>query len=101
MKYYGLLIFILLISSCGGEKREKEPTEESVEAQLRSEDNEVTVTTLKYSDFKHELISNGKLSAKRMADLRFEAAEPIARIYVKNGQRVAKVSGSLNSTCSV
>lgn len=90
MKYYGLLIFILLISSCGGEKRDKEPAEESVELRLHSEDSEVTVTTLQYSDFKHELISNGKLSAKRMADLRFEAAEPIARIYVKNGQRVAK-----------
>ena len=46
--------------------------------------------TLKQTEFNHELISNGKLSARKLVDLRFESAEPIARIYVKNGDRVNK-----------
>lgn len=34
--------------------------------------------------------SNGKLSARRHVDLRFQSAEPIATIHVKNGDRVSK-----------
>ncbi len=45
---------------------------------------------LEQTDFHHELISNGKLSARGRVDLRFESAEPIAHIYVKNGDRVGK-----------
>jgi RND family efflux transporter MFP subunit len=45
--------------------------------------------TLASTDFQHELISNGKLSARRHADLLFESAELIAAIHVKNGDRVS------------
>ena len=45
---------------------------------------------LNTTDFNHELISNGKLSARNFVDLKFESAEPIAKIYVKNGDRVTK-----------
>ena len=48
------------------------------------------IVTLKQTEFNHELISNGKLSARKLVDLQFESAEPIARIYVKNGDRVNK-----------
>lgn len=40
--------------------------------------------------FNHELVSNGKISARGMADLRFESGEVIAHIWVKNGDRVRK-----------
>lgn len=46
--------------------------------------------TLKKQVFNHELVSNGKVSAKGMADLRFESGEVIAHIWVKNGDRVQK-----------
>ena len=64
--------------------------EETVNTVLPTETNEVTVMTLEETDFHHELISNGKLEARRQADMRFETAEPIAHIYVKNGDRVRK-----------
>lgn len=92
MKYYYLFATLLLTGmlACSGEKKEGEASEESVETVLPDEANEVTVTTLKTTDFNHELVSNGKLSARRYVDLRFESAEPIATIYVKNGDRVTK-----------
>ena len=52
--------------------------------------NEVAVQILKKRDFNHELVSNGKISARGKADLRFETGEVIAHIYVKNGDRVQK-----------
>ena len=91
MKYYKLfaILFLAGMMACSGEKQEK-GSEESVETVLPDETNEVTVITLNTTDFNHELISNGKLSARNFVDLKFESAEPIAKIYVKNGDRVTK-----------
>ena len=92
MKYYNLLAILLLsgMIACSGEKKGDSAEEETVETVLPDETNEVTVMTLKTTEFNHELVSNGKLSARRHVDLRFESAEPIASIYVKNGDRVVK-----------
>lgn len=91
MKYYQLFAMLVLAGmlACSGEKSEKD-AEESVETVLPDETNEVTVMKLELTDFNHELISNGKLSARNFVDLKFESAEPIAKIYVKNGDRVTK-----------
>lgn len=90
MKYYYCLCFafVLIFFACSAEKTDK--TETAIETILPEETNEVTVVTLEETDFRHELISNGKLAARRFAELRFESAEPIAKIYVKNGDRVSK-----------
>ena len=45
---------------------------------------------LKRQAFSHELVSNGKIVARGKADLRFETAEIIEKIYVKNGDFVKK-----------
>lgn len=92
MKYYKLLTFALLLcfSACGGEHNATDTEQNSVETVLPNEANEVTILTLKQTEFNHELISNGKLSARKRVDLRFESAEPIAHIFVKNGDRVSK-----------
>lgn len=92
MKYYNLLAVLILsgMIACTGDKKDNSAEEETVETVLPDEKNEVTVMTLKASDFNHELVSNGKLSARRHVDLRFQSAEPIATIYVKNGDRVTK-----------
>ena len=65
MKYYKLLTFTLLLclSACGGEKKDTDATQDSVETVLPDEANEVTIMTLKQTEFNHELISNGKLLA--------------------------------------
>lgn len=85
------IIFLLSgVLACSGEKKTTDITEESVETVLPDETNKVTIMTLQTTDFNHELISNGKLSARMYADLKFESAEPIASIFVKNGERVTK-----------
>ena len=92
MKYYNLLAILVFFGmiACSGEKKGDSAKEETVVTVLPDETNEVTVMTLKTTDFNHELVSNGKLSARRHVDLRFESAEPIASIFVKNGDRVTK-----------
>jgi len=91
MKYYHLLALLLLsgLMACGGEKKNAD-VEGSVETALPEQSNEVTVFTLEETDFHHELISNGKLTAGKVAEMRFESAETIAKIYVKNGDRVMR-----------
>ena len=73
--------------ACGGASEERQETVETI---LPDEEVAVTVCPLAEVDFQHELISNGKLAAKRRVDLRFESSELIAHIYVKNGDRVRK-----------
>ena len=75
------------LMACGGAS---EARQETVETILPDEEVAVTVCPLAEVDFQHELISNGKLAAKRRVDLRFESQELIAHIYVKNGDRVRK-----------
>lgn len=88
--YLGILFILFNLAGCSAGGKEKTTTEESVETVLPDEISEVTVIPLEETAFHHELISNGKLSARRMAALRFETTEPIAAVYVKNGERVKK-----------
>lgn len=92
MKCYEALAFSVLLcfAACGEEKKTTDEADTSVETVLPTTANEVTVMELKETDFNHELISNGKLAARQTAELYFESAEPIAHIYVKNGDRVRK-----------
>lgn len=84
-----VLLAIAGLAACSGGKESK-AEEETVETILPDETNNVSVMTLANTDFNHELISNGKLSARNFVDLKFESAEPVAKIYVKNGDRVTK-----------
>ena len=77
-------------SSCSDKKNSADKQEQGVSTVLPDAKNEVTTQILKRRDFHHELVSNGKVSALGQADLRFETSEVIARIYVKNGDRVHK-----------
>lgn len=91
MKYYLYTLLLLAgLAACSGTKNDTGTNEGNVETVLPDEANEVTIQTLQATEFNHELISNGKLSARGYVDLRFESAEPIAQIVVKNGDRVTK-----------
>lgn len=86
-----LLCWVLGINtSCSDKQSSTEKQELGVTTVLPDAKNEVTVQVLKRQNFNHELVSNGKVNARNKADLRFETSEVIARIYVKNGDRVHK-----------
>jgi RND family efflux transporter MFP subunit len=93
MKLYENMFFaallIAVVTACTG-SNDKSGDDENVETLLPESGNGVTVATLRLEDFNHELISNGKLIAAQSADLRFESAEPIAAVWVKNGDWVTK-----------
>lgn len=55
-----------------------------------TEKAEVKVQVVHYTSFSKEIISNGKLTAYRKADLQFRTSENISKIFIKNGERVSK-----------
>lgn len=86
---YLLCLSLAMLTACSDKKKEAAP-EEGVATVLPDTKNEVSVMLLKKQPFLHELVSNGKVAAKGLADLRFGSSEVVAHIYVKNGDRVRK-----------
>jgi RND family efflux transporter MFP subunit len=84
--FYYLLCLCLL--SCSSKKEAAD--EGNVSTVLPDEVNEVRAMRLELTDFQHELIANGAVSAQNKADLRFQTSENVVAIYVKNGDRVTK-----------
>lgn len=85
-----LCLACMMALSCSDKKNTTDESEKGVSTVLPDAKNEVAFQILKKRDFHHELVSNGKISARGKADLRFETGEVIAHIYVKNGDRVQK-----------
>ena len=66
----------------------KEKPDETVRKLLPDAPLEVTVAPLKTIDFEHELVSNGKIAARTVAELKFKTSEVISQIFVRNGSQV-------------
>ncbi|MDR2121004.1 MAG: efflux RND transporter periplasmic adaptor subunit [Tannerella sp.] len=83
----------LIAGVVGCEQKKSEGNEDSVGIVLPTEETEVRTTTLRTVDFEHELVSNGRIGARQIAELQFASLSsgnvPV-RIFVKNGDRVAK-----------
>ena len=79
--------FLFLLIGCN---KSKNNTDGEVESVIPTQENKVKTMRLTESDFKYDLISNGKLSSAKTAKLYFQSAEPIAHIWVKNGDIVKK-----------
>lgn len=87
--YIYTFVFLLCFSSCSDTK-EKEESRTLRENITSENEAEVEIEVLKPSVFYHEIISNGKVEAANVADLRFQSAEVINHIWVKNGDKVIK-----------
>ncbi|MCL2651076.1 MAG: efflux RND transporter periplasmic adaptor subunit [Candidatus Azobacteroides sp.] len=84
------IVTLAVFISCSSKKQKKEEEEITVSEMLQDKPVEVKAMLLKATDFNYELVSNGTISAMKRADLRFQASENIAHIYVKNGDRVSQ-----------
>jgi RND family efflux transporter MFP subunit len=51
---------------------------------------EVTTVPLIITDFEHEIVSNGRISARMVAEVKFQTSEIITEIFVRNGDRVTR-----------
>ncbi|WP_352422649.1 efflux RND transporter periplasmic adaptor subunit [Proteiniphilum sp.] len=85
---YAMILTIVVLSACNPGK--KEQPEETVQQLLPDRPADVSTMTLTAVDFEHELVSNGKISARNVAELKFLTSKVISAIYVKNGSRVQK-----------
>ncbi len=75
-------IALLLVTSCQSNK--KEAPNETVQQLPQDAPADVTTITLKSVDFEHELVSNSKIKAQTVAELKFQSGEVIAKIHMKN-----------------
>lgn len=93
-----LIIGVLTSSSCNNSQKGQEE-EENTQISSPVEATDVQVIPLETRAFTQELISNGKISAQKMAELYFQSPKEIKRIFVKNGDRVKKgdLIASLNT----
>lgn len=97
MKYYFLLIFVIL--SC--EKKVQSTGLESESNQkLNSPGIKVTTQSVKDTVFQKQLISNGVVEARKRSELSFKTIEQVTKIYVENGETVqeGKVLAELDNT---
>ncbi len=89
IKQYFIFMAVLFLASCGS-ANDKKDDKENVKQKLPSEPTEVKVMPLQQTDFTQELVSNGKITSRKVAELRFQTSELIDKIFVKNGDEVSK-----------
>ncbi|WP_459686254.1 efflux RND transporter periplasmic adaptor subunit [Viscerimonas tarda] len=85
-----LLVVFLAICACSSSTKEEETGASGETSEITDEITNVKAIHLSLSDFNHELISNGTVSARKKAELKFLTSENVTAIHVKNGDRVVK-----------
>lgn len=89
------LCLVLAVPSCsrnGKQDNGADAIEEMVRMDYETQVNEVSVMTLRKSDFHRQLLSNGTLCASRKAAVQFGTSGRIGELNVKNGDRVGQGS---------
>ena len=79
------VLSFLFLPACQSESNEHESGELSESIEM---ENLVDVMVLEETDFTYELVSNGKLRAKRKSRLRFNTGEELLQLNVSNGSHV-------------
>ena len=89
-----ILAILLLLTSCASNNSEKETVSEvkkdSILTAKRRTGEPIETMILCESTFNRELSGNGKVVAKRSAEMRFSSSEQIAHVWVRNGDKVRK-----------
>ncbi len=87
-----IISICIIIAGCSSQPKESDETPLSAKVVMSETDKiaEVTVMELKPSVFSHEIVSNGKVSAREKVDVNFQTQGIISNIFVRNGQRVSK-----------
>ena len=88
------MAILLLLTSCASNNSEKEAVREvkkdSTLTAKRRTGEPIETMILCESTFNRELSGNGKVVAKRSAEMRFSSSEQIAHVWVRNGDKVRK-----------
>ncbi len=93
-RYIPIITILILAISCrnGDADHDKDTVADKAVISEASDnkEEEVTVMELQPTVFSHEIVSNGRLAAKKKVDVNFQSLGLISAIYVKNGQHVGK-----------
>ena len=87
---YTFVLTLVLAIFCACTESNKVTKEERLQQLPSDRPAEVTTMKLTAGDFEHELVSNGRVSAGNVAELKFLTSEVISEIFVRNGSRVNK-----------
>ncbi len=87
---FSYLVLILFWVGCSSSESTEEPLVELARGTYQEPSNWVDTARVVRGTFQRELLSNGKLSASRKAELSFQQEGIIAKVAVRNGQRVKK-----------
>ena len=91
-KYFVGLFLAAVLAGCGPNGSSgNDDDDESVATILPTEEVEVRTETLRTQDFVLEVVSNGRISAQQLAELRFvntSGGNVPVKIFVQNGNRV-------------
>ena len=92
MRKYAIMIMgVMLAAGCSkADKDSGKDTDKELMAVTSEKIPEVTAIEVQPSTFSHEIVSNGKVSAREKVDVNFQTPGIISAIFVKNGQRVGK-----------
>ena len=87
LQIFSLLIFV---ASCGGGAKDAPPDDDRQQNILATETQDVQVVKAEMQPFCREIVSNGKITADRYADVYWNVEGTIAKINVLNGHQVSK-----------
>jgi len=88
MRHLPFLYITLFVLGCNSVANKEETATEK--RQYLRQANPVEILILKPSDFKKELVSNGKLNARKKSVLKFKVSEELTKINFRNGDYVKK-----------
>ncbi len=87
-----LMLYVLsamtVFTACGGGGDKKKENSGIVYAEMAKP--RVDTSVVRFGTFRREIISNGKVYSPRTAKLSFPVSGEIAKVYVRNGDRVKK-----------
>ena len=90
MKQIILISAIIFVASCGGGAKDAPPDDDRQQNILATETQDVQVVKAEMQPFCREIVSNGKISADRYADVYLNVEGTIEKINVLNGKHVSK-----------
>lgn len=87
--YHIVAILLVFVSTLSCKQTKDKVKEITLQQNLPdSKVSDVTTAPLLTTSFNYELISNGKITARNVAELQFQTSEIITNIFVKNGDKV-------------
>ena len=84
--FFALMLALGLVGGCGNKKEEKKEEKDLARISQKQDKIEVKAAKARLAPFEMELVSNGKVNARRKAVLAFITNDVVRKVHVKNGE---------------